>query len=100
MINDLQRLLGKFRHSRTVSPRRIGPADLQKLRNALLDSVSDCRDDLPALRLHAQIVRAPTAKDLWHLRANAHDVIARHHCQTVAAERIQRLEPLLQGERL
>lgn len=100
MINDLQRLLDKFRPARPSTPQRSGSADLQKLRDALLDSVSDCREDLPALRLHAQIVRAPTAKDLWHLRASAHDVIARHHCQTVAAERIRRLEPLLEGERL
>lgn len=101
MIQDLQRLLGKFRNA-TASPvntRATGPADLQRLRNALLESVSDCRDVL-ALRLQAQIVRAPTTEDLWHLRATAHDLIARHHCQTVAAERIRRLEPLRQGSNL
>jgi hypothetical protein len=100
VINDLQRLLGKFRQPRSLAPRHTGPADLQMLRDALLESVRDCRADLPALRLHARIVRAPTAEDLWHLRASAHDVIARHHCQTVAAERIRRLAPLLEGERL
>lgn len=101
MIQDLQRLMGKFRNPfpAPAAPRAMGPAELQRLRNALLDAVSDCRDVL-ALRLQAQIVRAPTAQDLWHLRATAHDLIARHHCQTVAAERIRRLEPLRQGGNL
>lgn len=101
MIQDLQRLMGKlqkpFRASET--PRATGPAELQRMRNALLEAVSDCRDVL-ALRLQAQIVRAPTTQELWHLRATAHDLIARHHCQTVAAERIRRLEPLRQGSPL
>jgi hypothetical protein len=97
----MQRLMGKFRKSSTVlsAPRASGPAEVQRLRNALLEAVSDCRDVL-ALRLQAQIVRAPTTQELWHLRATAHDLIARHHCQTVAAERIRRLEPLRQGGNL
>lgn len=102
MIQDLQRLMGKLRKpppATPVAPRSAGPVELQRMRNALLEAVSDCRD-VVALRLQAQIVRAHSARELWHLRAPAHDLIARHHCQTVAAERIQRLDPLAQGSRL
>jgi len=101
MIKDLHGLIRQFSSSFSapLAPRGTGPADLQRLRSALLDAVSDCRDIL-ALRLQAQILRAATAQDLWHLRATAHDLIARHHCQAVAVERIRRLEPLRQGSNL
>jgi hypothetical protein len=96
VINDLQRLLHLFRRS-TASPLPSArDIDLPRLRSALLESVKDCRD-MPALRLHARITRANTAQDLWILRADAHDVIARHHCQAIAEQRIRCLEPLREG---
>ena len=68
-------------------------------RSSLLETVQDCRS-APALRLHGHIARAATHRDLWALRADAHDVIARHHCQSVAAQRILTLESLLEGRNL
>lgn len=94
MINDLQRLLGKLRRP---APRPARPIDLQHLRSALLDSVKDCHSGLPTQRLHARIARATSAQDLWVLRADIHDVISRHHCQTIAVERIRHLELLREG---
>jgi hypothetical protein len=99
VINDLQRLLLKLRRSTSAAPRPAGLADLQRMRSALLETVQDCRS-VPALRLHGHIARAATPRDLWALRADAHDVIARHHCQTVAAQRIQTLESLREGRNL
>ncbi len=99
MTTRLQRLLHTLRRTTSPAPRPAGLADIQRMRNALLETVQDCRS-VPALRLHGHIARAATPRDLWALRADAHDVIARHHCQTIAAERIRRLAPLLEGEAL
>lgn len=99
MINNLQRLFRKLRRTPTPATRPAGLADLQRMRSALLESVHDCRG-VPTLRLHGHIARAATPRELWDLRATAHDVIARHHCQTIAAERIRHLEPLLEGRNL
>jgi hypothetical protein len=99
VINDLQRLLLKWRRTTSPASRPNGLADMQRMRNALLETVKDCRS-VPALRLHGHIARAATSRDLWALRADAHDVIARHHCQTVAVQRIRTLESLRQGSNL
>lgn len=99
MTTRLQRFFAPFRRMSSPAARPAGLADIQRMRNALLETVQDCRS-VPALRLHGHIARAATPRDLWALRADAHDVIARHHCQTIAAERIRRLAPLLEGEAL
>lgn len=99
MITNLHRFLSKLRRAPSPAPRPAGLAEIQRMRSALLESVQDCRG-VPALRLHGHIARAATPRELWDLRANAHDVIARHHCQTVAAQRIRHLEPLLEGRNL
>ena len=99
MIHRLQRLLAPFRRPSSAAQRPAGLADIQRMRSALLETVQDCRS-APALRLHGHIARAATHRDLWALRADAHDVIARHHCQSVAAQRILTLESLLEGRNL
>ena len=99
MIDDLQHLFGKLRRTRAPAVRTAGLADIQRMRSAMLASVHDCRS-VTALRLHGYIARAVTPGDLWALRADAHDVIARQHCQSVAAQRIRVLEPLLEGRNL
>ena len=99
MIPHLQRLFATVRRTSSPAPRPSGLADMQRMRSALLASVHDCRS-VTAVRLHGYIARAVTPGDLWALRADAHDVIARQHCQTVAAQRIRILEPLLEGRNL
>jgi hypothetical protein len=99
VINNLQRLLLKLQRATSPAPRNAGLADIQRMRSALLETVQDCRS-VPALRLHGHIARAATPRDLWALRADAHDVIARHHCQSIAAQRILTLELLLEGRNL
>lgn len=99
MIQRLQRLFDALRQTSSPAPCPAGLADIQRMRSALLDTVQDCRS-VPALRLHGHIARAATPRDLWALRADAHDVIARHHCQSVAAQRILTLESLLEGRNL
>ncbi len=99
MFHRLQRLFASVRRTSSPTPRPSGLADMQRMRNALLETVQDCRSE-PALRLHGHIARAATPRDLWALRADAHDVIARHHCQSVAAQRILTLESLLEGRNL
>ena len=99
MNNKLQRLLDKFWPAPSLAPRTAGLADIQRMRSALLDSVRDCRS-VPAQRLHGSIARATTPGALWALRADAHDVIARQHCQTIAVQRIRTLEPLLEDRNL
>lgn len=99
MITQLQRLFATLRRPSSPTTRPAGLADIQRMRGALLDSVRDCRS-VPAQRLHGCIARATTPGDLWALRADAHDVIARQHCQTIAAQRLRILEPLLEGRDL
>lgn len=99
VITHLQRLFATVRRTPSPTHRPAGLADIQRMRNALLETVKDCRS-VPALRLHGHIARAATSRDLWALRADAHDVIARHHCQTVAAQRILTLEALREGSNL
>ncbi|MFP8777226.1 hypothetical protein [Hydrogenophaga sp. RWCD_12] len=96
MKTDLQRLFDKFRRTPVPSPRPVTLAELQCMRNALHDAVRDCAST-SSLRLQRRIARASTAGELCALRADAHDVIARFHCQTVAVQRIRGMKPLPQG---
>ena len=99
MITDLHRLLHTL--CRAPSPASLPTrlAEVQRMRNALLACVQDCQG-APAQRLHGRIARAATPRELWDLRANTHDVIALHHCQAIAAQRIRTLDPLLEGSNL
>jgi hypothetical protein len=96
-MNTLQRLLDTFRRPVSSGKQALAISDFQSLRCAMLDSVDDCRDSGFGLRLHTRIAHATSAQQLWLLRSDAHDVIARHHCQTIAAERIRHLERVREG---
>lgn len=92
MKTELQRLFDKFRRTPAPAPRPVTLAELQRMRNALHDALRDCASP-GALRLQRRIARASTASELCALRADAHDVIARFHCQTVAVQRIRAMKP-------
>jgi hypothetical protein len=66
-------------------------AGLDGLRSAMLQAVDDCTG-LPAQRLQIKIRNAHTHRDLWMLRSDAYRLIALHHCQSIAD---QRIHPLL-----
>ncbi len=66
-------------------------AGLDSLRSAMLQAVDDCTGP-PAQQLQIKIRSARTQRDLWMLRSDAYRLIALHHCQSIAD---QRIHPLL-----
>lgn len=70
--------------------------DLQGIRTALLNCLSDC-DSLQAQRLHLKISAATNPQDLWMLRNDAYQVISQQHSQNVAVERINQLLDAFEG---
>lgn len=86
---------------RTLQPRRkavktASLKDLQAIRSAMTNCVSDCKD-LQAHRLHLKIASAASAQDLWMLRNDAYQVISQQHSQTEAAARINHLIDAFEG---
>lgn len=80
------------------SQRRRTPSlqDLASIRAALLLCLQDC-DDASTARLQAKIAQAHAPQELWLLRNDAYQLIARIHNQSIAAERINKLLPVFQG---
>lgn len=58
----------------------------QEFANALNDIDSD-----PAAELRAQIERARSPRELWHLRSALFTLVAMHHSESQAQSRMQRL---------
>lgn len=61
---------------------------------AVRDEFADCLDDTwgdDACDLSTRIDRAHSLRDLWHLRADVYNVVARQHSQTEAEQRLARL---------
>ncbi len=58
------------------------------------DALSDIVDPTRA-RLQAALMMCESPKDLWFLRSKLHALISRHHCQSVANERVSRLDQKL-----
>lgn len=58
-------------------------------------AMADIQDPLRA-RLHAALMTCQTPRELWFLRAKLFNLISRHHCESVANARLQRLDAKLQ----
>lgn len=69
---------------------------LDSLRTAMLQAVDDCTG-LPAQQLQIRIRNARNHRDLWMLRSDAYRLIAIHHCQSIADQRIHPLLHLFEG---
>lgn len=96
MFTDLQRLIEALRRRPSSSAPSASPTDLRLARSAMLRSVHDC-SCMATPRLHRRITLAGTHRELWALRADAYNVIARDHCQSIAAERILDMSHLFHG---
>lgn len=72
------------------------PTELDSIRAALLQTVDDCAGP-PTRQLQIRIRSARTHRDLWMLRSDAYHLIALHHCQSIADQRIRRLLHLFVG---
>lgn len=70
--------------------------DIALIREQLLHTIEDCLGTAAAERLRRQIERARSPQELWLLRNDAFQVIARHHSQPVAATRIDGLSGLFE----
>ncbi|HSQ71433.1 MAG TPA: hypothetical protein VLM87_03350 [Rubrivivax sp.] len=66
------------------------PQRLHAVRNEFSAALDDIEDD-DARSLCRRIADAPSLRDLWHLRAEAFRVIGLSHSQSVAENRLSRL---------
>lgn len=69
---------------------------LDTLRIGLLDAFHDC-GGARSERVRLKLAAARTARDLWLLRGEVFQVIADHHCQSIARDRINALLPAFEG---
>ena len=95
MLTDLHRLLDALR-KRPALKTSASLTELRLARSAMLRSVHDC-SGVPTQRLHSRISLADNHRELWALRADAYNVIARGHCQSIAADRIHDMAHLFHG---
>lgn len=93
MIARLTRL---FKKPRAPGLRHASLQDMQTIRSALLQCVTDC-DGMRAVRLRHQIESAKSAQELWLLRNDAYQLVSQRHSQAVAAERINALIHCFEG---
>lgn len=99
MPPSIVRLLRSVRRPLPGSPNTPNSARLARLdslRTAMLQAVDDCTG-LPAQQLQIRIRNARNHRDLWMLRSDAYRLIAIHHCQSIADQRIHPLLHLFEG---
>ena len=58
-------------------------------------AMADIQDPMRA-RLHAALMTCQSPRELWFLRAKLFNLISRHHFESVAHARLQRLDAKLQ----
>jgi hypothetical protein len=72
------------------------PMPMEEVRQRLMQTLKDCQvTDAQRLGIRVQATR--NAKELWMLRSDLYDCIARHHSQTEAARRINGLLSCFEG---
>jgi hypothetical protein len=64
--------------------------DLASLRERMIALLHDC-PGLHADRMRSRLQRMPSIQDLWLARCDVFQLIARTHCESIAALRIQSL---------
>ncbi|MDO9357751.1 MAG: hypothetical protein Q7T70_02000 [Polaromonas sp.] len=96
----IQRLFGTARRP-DLAPSKADQAQtagrkLQALREAMLMALEPC-SERHRLRAGVQIARATSAMELWLMRADVFQYLAKDLGQTAAAQRIAGLTPLFHG---
>lgn len=66
------------------------PAPFADIRQEFADALNDIDTDAAA-QLRAQIERARSPRELWHLRSALFTMVARHHSESQAQSRMERL---------
>lgn len=67
-----------------------------ELRQRCLTAIADCTR-LHDERIRAHINHAANAQQLWQLRSDFYQAIARQHCEAEAARRLNELLPVFEG---
>jgi hypothetical protein len=71
-------------------------SSIGEMRLRCLDAIADCTR-LNDERIRAQVGRAANAQQLWQLRSDIYQAIARKHCEAEAARRLNELLPAFEG---
>jgi hypothetical protein len=77
-------------------PRSHPQTNLDELRQLVLAAFADC-SAAAAERLRDRARSMHSARELWLLRADIYQLVARQHCQFEAARRINALLPAFSG---
>ena len=97
MTTLLQRLLSHPFFKRLNSDGKLHDRPpLALIQQALLDAINDCHDERAA-RIRYKIDIAQTPIQLWDLRSDVHQCIARLHSERVAAARINDMAGMFVG---
>lgn len=76
-----------------ATPRRAAHS-LDAVRRLMLESLADCGQDE---RLRRQLAGADDAQQLWQMRCEIYQAIARRHCEAEAVRRLNALLPFFKG---
>ena len=93
---NLQRLFSRLMPDAFESEYSYNRLPIEKIRARLQASLQDCKD-AHTQRVIYKIKQAQTPLDLWLLRSDLYQCIARVHSQSVARERINGFINIFQG---
>jgi hypothetical protein len=83
-----------FRKAKRVAYHDTQLLELDFIVDEYHDTLSDINDP-KCKQLQASLMMCTSPQDVWFLRSKLHDMIARHHCQSVANERVARVDQKL-----
>jgi hypothetical protein len=69
---------------------------MDELRRLSLATLADCRRPHDEL-LRGEVARARNAQQLWQMRCDLYQAIARRHCESEAVRRLNDLLPAFEG---
>lgn len=82
---------------RTLASVTDRPCSLAEVQKQLAMVLEDCRDDVHRLRIESRISSAESVTELWLLRSDIYQCVARERGQGEAARRINSLIPVFEG---
>lgn len=69
---------------------------INELRQSSLNLLADCTRPHDG-RIRLQLNRAATAQQIWAMRSEIYQAVARQHCEAEAARRLDELLPIFEG---